>query len=364
MNLENKIPKKILPILYILIILVLILIGAWLRVSNLGEVDFQNDEFFHLDTAVGYMETGKFVMWDFLEQEQTGDYIRAFPYTWLVAQSFGFFGMSETTGRLPSAIFGILLLPLIYFVTYKITGNKLVSLLVLVLIVFDNSFIWSSRICRMYSMFVFFAVLTTYLLFRGLEGKNNKFNFYYLIPGGLLFIFTYFIHEATLILGLGFLIYFLINIKRSKKYKILSIVSLIVLATFFAIHFLVTPLTTNDFFTLRSDPNFQYFEYPFNQLRLAPVVGWLILILGLFLWEKKKPIYIYYLSLFAPIIIYFTFFAQRYAAKKYILFIVPFILIFYADSFYRIFKKIISPKYLAISFIITFLVIAPVLFKS
>lgn len=346
-------------LIYGFFLVILIIIGAYLRFANIGKINFQNDEFFHVTTAKGYLETGTYVMWDFLENKPTGDYIRAFPYTWLVAQSFNLFGISEFSGRLPSAIFGILLLPLIYFVAYKITGNKLIALFSLLLIVFDNSFIWSSRICRMYSMFIFLTVLSSYLLYRGLNAEDKKFNYYYLLPGCALFIFSYLIHEATLAFGIGFIVYFIMNFK-DQKFKILSILSLSVLFLFFIINFFVIPLTTNEFFTVRSNPNFAYFSYPFNQLRLGAIAGWLIILLGLILWKKKEQIKIFYLCQFVPIIIFFIFIGERYAAKKYILFLVPFILILFIDSFYILFKKYINHKKFVYIFITLFLLLGPI----
>jgi 4-amino-4-deoxy-L-arabinose transferase-like glycosyltransferase len=353
--LENK---KIIQYIYWFCVAALMLFGLWLRADKLGEINFQNDEFFHVDTAKGYLETGRFIMWDFLKNEPTGDYIRAFPYTWLVAQSFKLFGISEWAGRLPSVFFGLLLLPLIFWLSLKISKNKAVALMSLFAVVFENTLIWSSRTCRMYSMFVFFAVLTTYLIYKGLEGKNNKLNFYYLISGGILLIFSYALHEAVLLLGLGFLLYFIINIKQ-KKYQVLSALSLLILLTFFIFNFFVIQLTTNDFFTLRTDPNFIYFSYPFNQWHVGAVISWLVMILGLFLWSKRENIKIYYYSLFVPIIIFFVFFAARYPAKKYILFLIPFIFILYSDSLYSLCKKIFCAKYFYYALLIIFIIIGP-----
>lgn len=346
-------------LIYGFLIATLIIIGSYLRFDNLGKINYQNDEFFHVTTAKGYLETGTYVMWDFLENKPTGDYVRAFPYTWLVAQSFNFFGVNEFTGRLPSLVFGILSLPLIYYIAYKITGNKLIALLSLLLIAFDNSFIWSSRICRMYSMFIFLAVLSSYLLYRGLNGKNDKFNYYYLLPGSALFIFSYLIHEATLAFGLGFIVYFLFNFKE-KRYKILSIISLSALLLFFGINFFIKPLTTNAFFVIRLHPNFSYFSYPFNQLRLGAITGWLIMFLGLLIGEKKERIKIFYLCQFIPILLFFIFIGERYEAKKYILFIIPFILIIFIESLYILFKKYINHKKFIYFFVVIFLLCGPI----
>jgi len=350
---------KIKKILFGILVVFLILTGFWLRYDNLGKINFQNDEFFHLYAAKGYLETGNFVQWDFLNNEAKGEYIRAFPYTWLVAQSFKIFGISEWSGRLPSLFFGVLFLPLIYYLAFKITKNKAVALLTLLLIVFDNSFIWSSRLCRMYSMFIFFTAIAAYLIFKGLEKKNNKFNYYYLTAGGILLAFTYLVHEAALLLGLGFLVYFLFNIKE-KRYKILLAASVVSLIFFLAINFFVVSLTTGDFFTIRAHPNWVYFLYPFNQIRLS-WLAWLIFLAGFICYSRSDKIKLYIFSLGLPIIIFFVFFADRYAAKKYILFIIPFILILFVDSFYLLIKKFFKSPATIYFLIIIFLLTGPIL---
>lgn len=355
----------------IILVIILISIGSWLRLADLGEQNFQNDEFFHLETAQGYLETGDFVMWDFIKEEPAGEYIRAFPYTWLVAQSFKIFGISEWAGRLPSVFFGILLLPLLYLITLKITKSRLISLLVLVLLVFDNSLIWSSRVCRMYSMLVFFSTFSTYLIYLGFEQrlKFKYYNYLLLAIGLALLGFSYLIHEVALIIGLGFTVYLLINsiyylfINKEytikNKYHILSGLFLITLIGGLLFNFFVHPLTTNEFFTLRDAPNWIYLEYPFNQLQWFEL-GWLFLILGGLIWKRWDKMKLYYLSLGIPVILFFVFIAQRYPAKKYVILIVPFLLIFYVDGIYHVFRKLFfKKKYFYIVLIYAFIVIGP-----
>lgn len=351
--------KKTENILIGILVMALILIGLWLRCDNLGKINFQSDEFFHLYAAKGYLETGDFVQWDFLDNEPKREYIRAFPYTWLVAQSFKIFGISEWSARLPSLLFGVLFLPLVYWLALKISKNKTVAILTLLLVVFDNSFIWSSRLCRMYSMFIFFAALAAYAIFKGLEGKNSRFNYYYLVAGGILLAFTYLVHEAALLLGLGFLMYFLFNLKE-KRYKILLIATVACLLMFLAINFFVASLTTGDFFTIRANPNWAYFIYPFNQMRMS-WLAWPMLLAGFILYSRFDKIKLYAFSLGVPVIIFFVFFADRYAAKKYLLFVIPFILIIFVDSFYLLMQKSFKSPRVIYFFLVIFLLIGPIL---
>ncbi len=197
----------------------LLIIGAWLRWDNLGKNNFANDEYYHLNTAYGYLQTGQFVKWNFLADEPYGEYLRAWPYTWLVAQSFKLFGVSEWAARLPSLFFGLLTLPLIAFLAYRFSRDKWLALLVLFLATFDNSLIWSSRLSRMYSLFIFLSLICIYLFYLALEGKfKNKYEHYFILfAAGLFFVLAYIVHEAAILLLLGLLVYFLIQSCRELK---------------------------------------------------------------------------------------------------------------------------------------------------
>ena len=130
------------------------------------------------------------MLWDFLSEESIKEYTRAFPYTWIVASAFSIFEINEFYGRLPSLVFGFLLLPLLYFVSFRISKNHLISLSVLALGVFDSLLIWSSRLCRMYSLFVLLFLVACYLIYLGLEKNKHKINYYYLGAGGVVLYFS------------------------------------------------------------------------------------------------------------------------------------------------------------------------------
>ncbi|MFH1537187.1 MAG: glycosyltransferase family 39 protein [Patescibacteria group bacterium] len=367
----SKSKKHLFIPIILLILLILILCGFYLRYNNLGEINFQNDEYFHLDAGVGFIKTGEFVLWDFLAEESVKEYTRAFPYTWIVASTFSIFEINEFYGRLPSLIFGLLLLPLLYFISFRVSKNHLISLSVLALGVFDSLLIWSSRLSRMYSLFVLLFLIACYLIYLGFEKNKQKINYYYLGAGGIVLFFSYLVHESALLIGLGLFLYFIINsirelVKKNKKpnkYYISSLIMFILLTGAGIIHFFIHPLVISDYIALRSAPNYEYLLNSVNQLRIY-YFAWIILLTGLIFsiikWQKIK---LYFYSLFIPVLLFFTFFAGRYPAKKYILFIIPFILILYADSIYEIIKLIFKKQKKQIIlgiFIILFLLIGPI----
>lgn len=149
--------------IYLLLTLVIIL-ASYFRLINLGANDFWVDEFLHLFAAKGLLTKFYPVMPSGLT------YLRALPYTFLVAASMKIFGFNAFAARLPSVIFGILMIVAVFYFVKKYCDEN-TALIACTLIAFDPfSFIWS-RVSRMYSMFevLFFicAMLAFWILNKG-----------------------------------------------------------------------------------------------------------------------------------------------------------------------------------------------------
>lgn len=146
-------------------VVVLTLLGAWLRLANLGTIDFHVDENQTMATAAGFFETGRFEIWDFHQQKTTVAYPYGKPYLAQVAALFALFGVSETSARLPSALWGILLIPSIFAIVLRESRRWWLALLVGVLVCFDNYLVIFSRICRFYGMLIPAFFLLGYAVF-------------------------------------------------------------------------------------------------------------------------------------------------------------------------------------------------------
>lgn len=84
------------PLVYRYILAGLLVIGSVIYCYDLDYYDWLPDEPLVVSAAKGYVETGSFTRWDFwMNQPGTEKYERAWPHTWLVAQSIRFFGLSE-----------------------------------------------------------------------------------------------------------------------------------------------------------------------------------------------------------------------------------------------------------------------------
>lgn len=311
--------------------------GFWLRLADLGVNDFQNDEFFHVEAAQGYLQTGEYVLWDFQLEQPTLEYERAWVYTWQVAQSFKLFGVNEFAGRFPSVVWGVLLLPLIALLAWRSTNSRLVSLLAVALAVFDQSLIWASRTCRMYSMFVFLVTLVIVLVVEAFKHKPKRLALHpvWMVLVAMVFWVAYLTHESALALGagaVGVVIWMTIESwlrKTEERKQWLAIVGVLVVsvAVLVGINYWLKPILPVQFFTLRSNPNWEYGLYLFNQMRWS-FLGWPLV--GVAIWaaiKYKHQGMAVLLGTILPIVSFFIFIGDRYAAKKYILFILPLALI-------------------------------------
>lgn len=153
----------------VLVLLSLIIMsGFYLRALDLGEPNFVHDEYRHVFAAKSILENGNPVL------PSGKSYTRALLFTYTVALSFRFLGVSEYSARLPSVVFGTLSIMLIFFVGKRFFGAA-VGLIAAFLFAFVPLEIVWSRECRFYSMYQFFYILSVFAFYNGFE--NNKTSF-------------------------------------------------------------------------------------------------------------------------------------------------------------------------------------------
>lgn len=194
------------------------------------------DEYQTFDTAVGFFKTGKLYQWDFHTQTLTDEaYSRAWPHTLLLALWFHIWGISVPAGKALSAIFGVLFILSVFYITYKIYHNYFITILSCAFLLGNSSVTIVFRQIRLYSLWLLVIIWFLYFVFLTLEregkfsGQNRlslfaKKNFNYPIKCVALaivfLILSYMIHINTLITGAGILLFFfyLLITKRDKRY--------------------------------------------------------------------------------------------------------------------------------------------------
>ncbi len=185
-------------------LLLLLLVGGWLRFANLGELTAQVDEGFQALAVEAILEHG-------YPKLDTGFvYGRSPLFLYAQAGSAWLFGLSEWSLRFPSAVFGLLGIPVAYVLGRKLFDNgedqKSVWLGVGVGLVLAAMFAVSAwqleyaRYGRFYTLFQLFYMLGVIAFLDGyLRGRTlGKLLFW------VFFVLTVSVHDLGVMLGLCF----------------------------------------------------------------------------------------------------------------------------------------------------------------
>ncbi|MFQ5706575.1 MAG: glycosyltransferase family 39 protein [bacterium] len=148
-------------------VLVLLLLSAvYLRFYHLGNPSFWVDEMNHVYAGMSLSKDEAPRFPSGVANE------RALIYSKMVGWSFSLFGVSESSARLPSAVFGILSILLIYWVGQDLFDRR-VGLLAAFFLTFAHPAIGWSRTCRMYTLFQFLFLLGVYSFYKGFEAERR-----------------------------------------------------------------------------------------------------------------------------------------------------------------------------------------------
>lgn len=137
------------------VLLALTIVGGLSRFWNLGGPSFWNDEASTSLLAIHASRTG----WPGVAG-YTLPLISFSPlYPEVEGALFRLFGVSQWCARIPSAVAGVLLIPLAYVMAWKVSRDQLVALLTSGLVAASTEYIAWSRQARQYMLFVLLLVL-------------------------------------------------------------------------------------------------------------------------------------------------------------------------------------------------------------
>ncbi len=179
----------------------LMIVGAYLRLANLGDLGIHSDEDISWITAKLILEKG-------VPEFPSGlMYMRGVVYLYLTAASVKLFGLSEFAIRLPAVLFGVAMIPLVFVFARRLFGVA-VGLLAATLITFSHWDVEIARYARMYAAFGFFLLLTVLCIWE-YRVRSER------LAGGILCIglaiFSISLHELGYAIALMFLIPPLLN---------------------------------------------------------------------------------------------------------------------------------------------------------
>lgn len=154
------------------ILILIVLLGAVVRVFKLSDVPpgVSHDELEYINNGYSIFATGRDLYGDFLPLTVGGVGYVAIP-AYIAGISTSLFGLSETAARLPSVLFGVIEILLVYGICQKIFKNEKVSIFSAFALSLSNWGIKMSRVMFDPPVALFFFLLGIYLF---LSAKNLR----------------------------------------------------------------------------------------------------------------------------------------------------------------------------------------------
>jgi 4-amino-4-deoxy-L-arabinose transferase-like glycosyltransferase len=216
-------------------LITIIIIGAFLRLINLGNIPnaYSPDELAQGYTAYSIIQTGK-DEWgntNLFSLQSFGDY-KPPVQTLLMIPSVKIFGLTPFAVRLPNAILAIFTILLTYLIAEYLFKNQKISLLSALFICLSPWSLPMSRIALEANLVVFVISLATYFFLKANQ-KNSNFLLILSILFFSISLFTY--HSAKIFTPL-FIIFLIIHQKTHLKPK-LFFTSIIIFSFFFSLNF-------------------------------------------------------------------------------------------------------------------------------
>lgn len=353
-------PDKKHLIVSILFIFILSIAGGAVF-HKLDNFNLYSDEAQVTHAAVGFAKSGEFKKWNFVKDEITDrSYTRAWPHIAVMGYTYRAFGISDWTSRLPSAVFGLLLTILGFFVARFFTKSTITALTVMFAFGLYFEFLLLTRWARMYAMIFPLFLLMMYVGYRiftepiskkkNLSGKfghffDNYLNFNYkLLPIFFILLFLNIsLHNNTAI-ALPILFLFIVFsgiIHREKKYIIPVLAGVLIIVTHILSPFLFGYGHITAFEMDNSDIYNRFFlGFPFN---VQAGMTLLLLGTGYFFFRKNKPLNNAYILLYAATVfswILFAYVIDFSISFRYMSMVAPLCVILFIGIFLQIIKDI------------------------
>lgn len=332
--------------IYSFIFLLIVFIWGANIFINLWKLPFHQDEKYHFSTAVTYSKTGEFARWDFLYNEP-GDpkwADRNKSLTILTSYSQKIFWLSEFSSRLPVAFAGFIWLFFIYFISIKITWNRIIWLISIYIYWVNDIILYFSWFIRAYIFLIVLSLILFFLLYNFLLEKNRIKKLYYSIASIIIFTFWLFeLHWTTIVLFpfLGAVLFiWLLQIYSFRKHYIIYLLFFIlwlvfILNTIWIIHIFKMPFGIQNQINLVIDfskPQKIYLSHLTNPFNFGFSLIFLLLILFFINFKKNFYIYLFLVfSIFVPLFFALYFF-NRYEDFRYIS-LIQWIFVIYVSIF-------------------------------
>lgn len=205
----------------IIIILILIILGGiFLRIYQLEKQPYWMDEGYTINAIISSIENGYSKGSSILD---SGKKYFCPLYCYPSAKISQIIDSQPIAYRLLAVLFGVLFIILSYFLSQTFFRNQKVSLLATFLVSFSYWQIAWSRQARWYTMLAVFFWLSLFLFYQFLKNDNKKKKIFYFSLSLLSTLLAIISHKIAYLLPIIMLLWYFLEIKINKKKIILSI---------------------------------------------------------------------------------------------------------------------------------------------
>lgn len=191
---------------FILILLLILLVGGFLRLYNLGTESLWLDEISRIEFAE---HSPSYIIQEAIGEENQPPLYFFILHFWILL-----FGSSEIAARFPSVIFGIISVFLIYKIGYKLFSQK-IGLISSFLLSVSTFHIFHSQEANPYSLYLFLTLLSFYFFIQILR-ENRNLNYIGYLLTNILLCFS---HLFGFIVIVAQIFYFALFWKKNKQQR-------------------------------------------------------------------------------------------------------------------------------------------------
>lgn len=348
----------------ILLLIIITILGGYLRIKNLGEFSIYHDEYFYFSSVKSYLYNGSTTLWDYFNNKPSSQNYNSF-LTILTGEFVKLTKFDEFYLRLPFAIIGTLTIPMTFILSYVVSKNYFISFIASYFLVFSDISIYLSRFLRQYSFFIFFVQVIALIMILGVKKieKINKLNWFYLLSPIILIVFNFLEISAFAISIIpAYLIYFLIlldHIKIDKKTIFITFsvgilfISLDIFSNFKILN-IISVLKNNLVIGYSLTRINDYLKWLFIDFKLqtSSMIAITIISSVIFLKNTSKDRIIILFGFFYIPLLFLLFNLYHSRDFRYLSFLLPFLFILIANSLNKIkFNKIIIVIIITVFFI-------------
>ena len=202
-------------------LLIIIVLGLFLRVYDLGSKSFWDDEIISITGSERIVDMNSFLSPD--------PYNAHPPLYFLILKLGSYFGGGEVLLRLFSVFFGLLSIPAIFLLAKQFFDLK-TSVLASFLLSISPFLLRFDREVRMYSLFMFLTVITILFFIKALKRDKN----YYWVGYVFFMVLTLYTHYHSFLVLASTWLFFFLEFNTYKSIWRKAFISQVVIAVFYS----------------------------------------------------------------------------------------------------------------------------------